>query len=185
MTSPVNLRKGLLAIGLLSIAIFAIACGGSNPGSDRDLGEVIVITPTPAEVSCLNATYPDTAPAFGDEANIAYETLESSVAILDRETGDGASLEADSRMRVQYTGFFADGCIFDTSYTRGAPAAFQLNQLIRGWQLGMADMLEGGKRRIRIPSDLAYGDAGLNISGFVIPGGATLIFEVDLVEIVQ
>jgi len=62
---------------------------------------------------------------------------------------------------------------------------FKLNNLIQGWQIGMADMLEGGKRRIRIPSDLAYGDAGLNISGFVIPGGATLIFEVELVEVVQ
>jgi hypothetical protein len=184
VTLTVSIRTRLLSIALLSFAVFAIACGGSSPSSDRDLGDIIVIIPTPSEVTCLNATYPDTAPAFGDEANIAYQTLDSGVAILDRQAGDGASLEADSRMRVQYTGFFDDGCIFDTSYTRGNPASFQLNQLIQGWQFGMADMLEGGKRRIRIPSDLAYGDAGLNISGFVIPGGATLIFEVDLVEIV-
>ena len=166
-------------------AVIAIACGGSSPSSDRDLGDVLVLTPTPAPVTCLNANYPDDAPAFGDDSAISYETLPSGVAVFDHQVGDGSSLQTDSNMSVHYTGFFDDGCVFDTSRTRGAPVTFTLNNLIQGWQIGMADMLEGGKRRIRIPSDLAYGDAGLNISGFVIPGGATLIFEVELLELVQ
>jgi FKBP-type peptidyl-prolyl cis-trans isomerase len=172
-------------VSAAAIAIIAVACGGSNPSSDRDLGDVLVLTPTPAPITCLNANYPDDAPAFGDDSAIAYETLPSGVAVFDHQVGDGSSLKTDSDMRVHYTGFFDDGCVFDTSYTRGAPVTFQLNNLIQGWQIGMADMLEGGKRRIRIPSNLAYGDAGLNISGFVIPGSATLIFEVELLEVVQ
>ena len=140
-------------------------------------------TPVPVlSPTCLNHIYPASAPSFDDDV-IAYETLPSGVAVFDHQVGDGSALEMDSNMSVHYTGFFDDGCVFDTTYTRGAPATFKLNNLIQGWQFGMADMLEGGKRRIRIPSDLVYGDAGLNISGFVIPGGATLIFEVYVVEL--
>ncbi len=178
-------NRWVLGASAAAVAIIAIACGGSSPSSDRDLGDVLVLTPTPAPVTCLNASYPDDAPAFGDDGAITYETLPSGVAVFDHQVGDGSSLETDSNMSVHYTGFFDDGCVFDTSRTRGAPVTFRLNNLIQGWQIGMADMLEGGKRRIRIPSDLAYGDAGLNISDFVIPGGATLIFEVELLEVVQ
>jgi len=178
-------NRWFLGASAATIAVIAVACGGSNPSSERSLGDVLVLTPTPAPVTCLNANYPDDAPAFKDDGAIAYETLPSGVAVFDHQVGDGASLKTDSSMSVHYTGFFDDGCIFDTSRTRGVPVTFQLSNLIQGWQIGMADMLEGGKRRIRIPSDLAYGDVGLNISGFVIPGGATLIFEVEFLEIVQ
>jgi len=178
-------KTWLMATGGAAIAVLAMACGSSGPSSDRSLGDVIVLTPTPAPVTCLDATYPDSAPVFGDDAAIVYETLPSGVAVFDHQVGEGSSLESDSQMMVQYTGFFDDGCIFDTSYSRGDAVTFRLDNLIQGWQIGMADMLEGGKRRIRIPSELAYGAAGLNISGFVIPANATLIFEVELVEVVQ
>ena len=177
-------NRWVLGASAVAVAIIAVACGGSNPSSDRNLGDVLVLTPTPALATCID-TYPTSAPAFDDDDAIAYETLPSGVAVFDHQVGDGSALETDSNMSVHYTGFFDDGCVFDTSHTRGAPVTFKLNNLIQGWQIGMADMLEGGKRRIRIPSDLAYGDAGLNISGFVIPGGATLIFEVELLEVVQ
>jgi len=178
-------RNGwVLGASAATLVIIAVACGGSNPSSDRTLGDMVVLTPTPAPVNCVDP-YPASAPTFDDDDAIAYETLPSGVAVFDHQVGDGSALETDSNMSVHYTGFFDDGCVFDTSHTRGAPVTFKLNNLIQGWQIGMADMLEGGKRRIRIPSDLAYGEAGLNISGFVIPGGATLIFEVELLEVVQ
>jgi hypothetical protein len=177
-------NRWILGASAAAVAIIAVACGGSNPNSDRSLGDVLILTPTPAPVNCIDP-YPVDAPAFGDDGAITYETLPSGVAVFDHQVGDGSSLETDSNMSVHYTGFFDDGCVFDTSHTRSAPVTFRLNNLIQGWQIGMADMLEGGKRRIRIPSDLAYGDAGLNISGFVIPGNATLIFEVELIEVVQ
>lgn len=174
-----------LSVVIASFAIIAVGCGSTSPSSDRGLGDVIVLTPTPAEVTCQNATYPADAPAFGDEEAIAYETLDSGVSVFKHEVGEGAPLQVNSNMRVRYTGFFDDGCIFDTTYARGSEASFQLSGLIQGWQIGMADMKEGGKRRIKIPPELGYGAAGLNISGFVIPGNATLIFEVELVEVLQ
>ncbi len=180
-----NLRLVLPLIAVVAIAILAAACGGGSPSSDRDVGDVLVITPTPGTVVCLNAAYPEDAPTFGDDEAIAYETLVSGVAIFDSQVGDGAQPNSDSEIRVHYTGFFDDGCIFDSSRTRAEPVLFNLDNLISGWQIGMADMREGGKRRIRIPPALGYGAAGLNISGIIIPGNATLIFEVELVEIVK
>ncbi len=175
----------MLGALVASMAIIALACGSSGPSSDRELGEVIVLTPTPAKANCLNAAYPDDAPGFGDDGTIVYETLESGVAVFDHEEGNGASVESDSNVRVRYTGFLDDGCVFDSTYTRDSVSSFQLESLIQGWQIGMTDMREGGKRRMRIPPGLAYGAAGYNRAGFVIPGNATLIFEVDLVEVVQ
>jgi peptidylprolyl isomerase len=170
---------------IASMAIVALACGGSGPSSERGLGEVIVLTPTPAEATCLNAAYPADAPEFGDDGTIDYESLDSGVGVFDHEEGVGASVESDSNVRVRYTGFLDDGCVFDSTYTRDTVSSFQLTNLIEGWQIGMAEMREGGKRRMRIPPGLAYGVAGYNRAGFVIPGNATLIFEVDLVEVVQ
>ncbi|MCH8234509.1 MAG: FKBP-type peptidyl-prolyl cis-trans isomerase [Chloroflexi bacterium] len=184
-TRRLRTRHWFLAIATAVIAILAAACGGSSPSSDRELGDVLVLTPTPATVTCLDDTYPDDAPAFGDDGAVAYTTLESGVAIFDHLIGDGPQPDSDSEIRVHYTGFFDDGCIFDTSRTRDAPSLFRLDNLISGWQDGMADMREGGKRRIRIPPALGYGPAGLNLQGFVIPGNATLIFEVELVEVVE
>ena len=172
-------------IAAAATATLIAACTGGSPSSDRVLGDVLVLTPTPAVVSCLNDTYPDDAPAFGDDAAVVYETLESGVAIFDSLIGDGPQPDSDSDIRVHYTGFFDDGCIFDSSQTRGSPSLFTLNNLISGWQIGMEDMREGGKRRIRIPPALGYGSAGLNIAGFVIPGNATLIFEVELIEVLE
>ena len=163
----------------------AVACAGGGTSADRALGDVLVLTPTPAAVTCLNDTYPDDAPAFGDDGAVVYVTLASGVEIFDSQIGDGPQPDSDSEIRVHYTGFFDDGCIFDTSRTRDAPSLFRLDNLISGWQDGMADMREGGKRRIRIPPALGYGSAGLNLQGFVIPGNATLIFEVELVDVVE
>ena len=178
-------KRWALTVTVAFFAHSAVSCGGSNPNSDRSLGDMIVLTPTPAEVTCLNGTYPEEAPPFGDDSSVTYETIDSGIGILKHKVGEGNELQPDSNMRVHYTGFFDDGCIFDTTYTRGKESSFRLNGLIEGWQIGMADMKEGGKRRIKIPPELGYGTAGLNISGFVIPGNATLIFEVELVEVLE
>ncbi len=93
--------------------------------------------------------------------------------------GTGASPKATDTVTVNYIGTFTNGTVFDSSVERGEPATFPLNHVIQGWTEGLQTMKVGGKTIFYIPSDLAYGP---NDYG-PIPGGSTLIFEVDLLGI--
>jgi len=94
--------------------------------------------------------------------------------------GSGPKPEATDKVKVHYTGKLLDGQVFDSSVERGQPIDFGLNQVIRGWTEGVQLMQVGSKFIFYIPSDLAYGDRG---SAPLIKPGATLIFEVELLDI--
>lgn len=96
------------------------------------------------------------------------------------EEGKGASPKTSDTVTVHYRGTLIDGTEFDSSYKRGRPATFKLNRVIKGWTEGLQLMREGGKRRLFIPSNLAYGNRG---AGNLIGPGETLIFEVELIRI--
>ncbi|MGB1248081.1 MAG: FKBP-type peptidyl-prolyl cis-trans isomerase [Chitinophagales bacterium] len=96
--------------------------------------------------------------------------------------GTGANPVATDVVEVHYHGTLIDGTVFDSSVDRGQPATFPLNGVIAGWTEGLQYMKEGGKTIFYIPSNLAYGDQG---AGQMIGPGATLVFEVDLLKIVQ
>lgn len=96
--------------------------------------------------------------------------------------GDGAEAVSGQSVTVHYRGTFPDGRVFDESYRRGEPFSFRLGagQVIKGWDQGVAGMKIGGKRKLTIPPDLAYGARG---AGGVIPPNATLVFEVELLGV--
>ena len=96
--------------------------------------------------------------------------------------GDGPKPETTSTVKVHYQGTFLDGTEFDSSYQQNQPASFAMNRIIAGWKEGLLLMPEGAKYRLFIPSKLAYGRDG---APPVIGGNATLIFDVELLEIVR
>ena len=97
--------------------------------------------------------------------------------------GKGAKPVATDTVRVQYKGTLLDGKTFDSSYDRGEPATFPLNQVVPGWQEGIALMPVGSKYKFWIPSKLGYGEKGT--PGGPIPPNATLVFEVELLDIAK
>ena len=96
------------------------------------------------------------------------------------EEGKGTSPKSSDTVTVHYRGTLIDGTEFDSSYKRGRPATFKLNRVIKGWTEGLQLMKEGGKRRLYIPSNLAYGKRG---AGKLIGPGETLIFDVELIRV--
>lgn len=97
--------------------------------------------------------------------------------------GDGASPTAADTVKVHYRGSFPDGKEFDSSYKRNAPAQFPLGGVIKCWTEGVQKMKVGGKAKLTCPSSIAYGERGAG--GGVIPPNATLLFEVELLEIAK
>ena len=107
--------------------------------------------------------------------------LESGVIITTLTPGTGPSPKATDKVKVHYHGTLTDGTVFDSSVQRGQPATFALNSVIKCWTEGVQQMKVGGKSRLVCPSDVAYGDRGAPPR---IKPGATLVFEVELLEIV-
>ena len=102
--------------------------------------------------------------------------------IEDITVGTGDEATAGKQVAVNYKGMLTSGKVFDSSYDRNEPFVFKLGHgdVIKGWDKGVQGMKVGGKRRLTIPPDMGYGDAG---AGGVIPGGATLVFEVELLKV--
>lgn len=111
-----------------------------------------------------------------------WKKQKSGLEIWDVKEGKGEAATADSTVTVHYTGWLTDdkATKFDSSLDRGKPLALPLDGVIKGWQEGIPGMKPGGVRRLRIPAELAYGEKG---AGDDIPPNATLVFEVELIEV--
>jgi len=104
----------------------------------------------------------------------------SGMVFTEQKKGTGALPKATDTVKVHYKGTLVDGKVFDSSYDRGEPAQFPLNGVIPCWTEGMQKMAVSGKAKLVCPPALAYGERG---SPPVIPPGATLVFEVELLEV--
>ena len=132
-------------------------------------------TPTPAQPAVKPATTPSavTGSARTTPSGLVIETL---------ATGSGPVATPGNKVSVHYTGWLTDGTKFDSSRDRNEPFSFSLGagQVIKGWDEGVTGMQPGGKRKLTIPAELAYGPRG---AGGVIPPNAVLVFEVELLGI--
>jgi peptidylprolyl isomerase len=123
------------------------------------------------------------ASALGGPMNAEKaQILASGLRVTDLEVGTGPEAVAGQTVVVHYRGTLENGKQFDASYDRGKPFTFPLGrgQVIKGWDEGVQGMKVGGKRKLVIPPELGYGTRG---AGGVIPPNATLIFEVELLDI--
>lgn len=109
-------------------------------------------------------------------------TTASGLAYEDTQEGTGVQPRTGQTASVHYTGRLTDGTVFDSSHKRNAPFQFVVGrgQVIKGWDEGVASMRVGGRRTLTVPPELGYGPSG--IAG-VIPPSATLVFDVELLEV--
>jgi len=171
--SPAHLA---LAGILLSSTIVLTACttnGGSTTGK-------VPVTTSSASASGINFPIVEGAAGAAPTIVAPKDTPPASLEIKDLVTGNGASVAPTSTVTVHYLLMgWKSGQIIDSSWSRGAPATFGLNQVIPGWQQGMPGMKVGGRRELLVPPSLGYGEMG---SGPVGPN-ETLIFVVDLIAV--
>jgi len=113
---------------------------------------------------------------------ISQIVFASEIQIKNNIEGEGPEIITHSKIQVHYKGMLEDGTKFDSSYDRGEPLKFQigLRKVIEGWEIGLMGMKIGGRRTLIIPPELAYGERG---AGDLIPPNATLIFDVEIIDI--
>jgi FKBP-type peptidyl-prolyl cis-trans isomerase FkpA len=161
------------------VAIAALACGGEAADEAATAGEEPAAQAAPAVSGAEVAR--EYAPDL--QVDLARMTrTPSGLYIQDLQAGSGSEATAGREVVVHYTGWLPDGQKFDSSVDRAEPFSFVLGggNVIAGWDEGVAGMKVGGRRRLVIPPDLGYGASG---AGGTIPPNATLVFDVELLEV--
>ncbi len=147
---------------------------------------IVLVIVVIAVAKLQNPDQPDTTASTNSQTtNTTNQQEENTMAedlrIEDITVGDGAEAVAGKEVTVHYTGTFTDGTKFDSSVDRGQPFTFTLGagEVIQGWDQGVAGMKVGGKRKLTIPPELGYGPNDYQS----IPGGSTLLFDIELLDV--
>lgn len=166
-------RLSLLALA----ALIAAGCSSSTGVKSSSSGVSAGATSTPASTSS-GATAPETTAAPRPKVH----RLASGLVYEDLAVGNGKMADPGLTVAVHYTGWLTDGTKFASSYDSGKPFTFTIGDadVIQGWNEGVKGMRIGGRRRLTIPPDLAYGARGRDN---VIPPNATLVFEIELLGV--
>jgi FKBP-type peptidyl-prolyl cis-trans isomerase len=153
----------------------------TSPRLTRSSGLLLALTLAVALPACSRPSEPGTS-AFTPSKAPPLPEPPKTLGITDEVVGTGAEAVSGKKVKVHYTGTLLNGSKFDSSRDRGEPFAFTLGQgqVIKGWDEGVAGMKVGGRRTLRIPPELGYGAAG---SPPKIPGGAGLVFDVELLGV--
>lgn len=183
------MRKIYVA-ALAALTLGAASCSNKEKANTADSASVDSMV---AAVEAAQPEAPDSVLAkynaayFTNDANKGEAATDSTFAVTDSglryvivKKGDGVSPKATDTVKVHYTGMLTDGTVFDSSIERGAPISFPLQGVIPGWTEGLQYMQTGSTAVFYIPSNLAYGPAGVPGS---IPPDAPLIFEVQLIDV--
>lgn len=183
LAKPQFLAGVAAGVAVLIVIAALVALLGGGGGTDNAVSQpaasVAASSPTPA----LPAQTPGVAPVTPPEVTGEPVTAASGLQYIDLQEGAGAAPAAGDKVVVNYTGWLqADGTKFDSSVERTEPFSFILGagNVIPGWDEGVATMKVGGQRRLIIPPELGYGAAG---SPPVIPANATLIFDIELLDV--
>ncbi len=139
--------------------------------------------PPPPPATTATAPQPSTTPTVATPSGPQETTMPDGLKIQDLAVGNGPMAEEGMKVTVNYTGWLTDGTKFDSSHDPGRqPLQFVIGagQVIRGWDEGVKGMRVGGRRKLTIPPDLAYGEAGYPGA---IPPNSTLIFEVEFLGV--
>ena len=168
-----SIRIVLIVVG--SLARFG--CEAKKEAAVESTAVSAPVTTAPAAPAApAEPSYP------GDAVDGAGTVTASGLKYYDMVVGDGPQPSGPAtRVTVHYTGWLTDGTKFDSSVDRDRPSTFGLNGVIAGWTEGVGSMRVGGKRKLVIPPDLAYGSSGRPS----IPPNSTLIFDIELLEIVE
>ncbi len=166
---------GLVAVVLLA----AVACGYSDPYASNSP----IANESPGQV-----TPSPGADDFHAGDGLTPTVFPDGLKSIDLKVGTGTVARTGDDATVQYTGWLADGVVFDSSRTRNQPFNFSIGkgQVIPGWDEGVPGMAAGGQRKLIIPASLAYGTQGQtdpNTGATIIPPNATLVFEIELISV--